>query len=140
MTIADDKPQRPSEHFIEPKGITIVHNGVEYRAYTLEEFKEVKHIFVDYHLLFKYSLSLESDIESFKNEIKLWNLRVINWEDETKRQIKYSEQFSNLFDEEHKLRIRIEKSQRFSNWFSWALVAVEAVALSVVGVTYAVKE
>jgi hypothetical protein len=134
LTMADDELERPSTRIIEPQGKTITQDGVEYRAFTVEEFRALKHLFTDYHLLWDYSLSLENDITSMEREIELWKSRMSAWEDETKRQIAYSQQLSSLFDKEHNLRLKLEKRNDALGWVPWALVVVESVAIGVFGV------
>jgi len=131
---ADDKPERPSAHRFEPIGQTIVHEGVEYKAYTLEEYKRLAHLILDYHLLWTYSLSLELEIESWKREKKDWQLRVETWKESAEVQKARGDQLSETFDAEHALRLRIEKQQRTLGWVPWALVVVESIAIGILGV------
>jgi hypothetical protein len=139
LTTADDKPQRPEAQRIEPPGKTIVHDGVEYRAYSLDEYKELKHLFVDYHSLWDYSLSIEDDVISMAEEIELWQFRVDGWKEESERQANYAKQLSSLFDKEHDLRLKLEKRNDMLGWVPWALVVVESVAIGVAGAYVSVK-
>ena len=131
---ADDKPERPSTHRFEPIGRTIIHEGVEYKAYTLEEYKRLGHLILDYHLLWTYALSLESEIESWKREKVDWKIRVETWKEAAEVQRARGDQLSEVFDAEHALRLRTEKQQRALGWVPWALVVVESIAIGILGV------
>lgn len=132
--VADDRLERPNAHRVEPIGRTITHEGVEYKAYTLQEYKQLAHLILDYHLLWSYSLSLELEIESWKREKTDWKLRVETWKEAAEVQKSRGDQLSKLFDAEHALRLKIEKSHRTLGWIPWALVVVESVAIGVLGV------
>lgn len=115
-------------------GRTITHEGVEYKAYTLQEYKQLAHLILDYHLLWSYSLSLEAEIESWKREKIDWKLRVETWKEAAEVQRSRGDQLSELFDAEHALRLKLEKNQRALGWVPWALVVVESVAIGILGV------
>lgn len=130
----DTKLSRPETLRQEPAGRVITHEGVKYKAFTLDEWKEHAHIIVDYRLLWDYSLSLELDIKSFEADIKVWEMRVALWKETAESQKERGDILSSMFDAEHELRLKIERQHRATNWIPWALVVVESIAFGVVSV------
>lgn len=131
--------QRPSERVREPIGQIIEHEGTKYKAFTLEEWKQMAHLILDYHVIWDYSLNLELEIDSLKREAKLWEQRVDIWKSATDEQRARGDILSKLFDEEHKMRLKLEKQYRTLGWVPWTLVVVESIAFGIVGVYSGVK-
>ncbi len=130
----DDSPTRPDTHRREPMGRSITQDGVEYKAYTLAEYKQLGHLILDYHLLWDYSLSLELDISSYERETVQWEFRMNTWKEATEAQRARGDILSKMFDEEHELRLGLEKQHKAFGWVPWALVVVESIAIGVLGV------
>ena len=132
--IADDKPPRPTEYRTQPLGRVITHEGVDYKAFTLNEWKQWGHLKLDYSLLWDYSLSLELEIASFERDIRSWQLRIDVWKTTAENERSRGDMLSSMFDEEHKLRLKIQRQQQMLGWVPWAIVVVESIAIGVLGV------
>jgi len=126
-------PPHPDQHYMEPAGRIIVVDGVEYKAYTLEEYKTVAHIFVDYHFLWMYSLNLELEIQSLTKDLSLTARQVQYWKDSTDVQAKRGDMWRGEYNKQLSLRQKIEAKQRAFNWIPWTLLAVESLAIGVIG-------
>lgn len=116
-----------------PIGQVIEHNGAEYKAFNLEEWKQVSHFILDYHLLFDYALSLEAEYDYIQEKFELYQDEVDLWKAEAKRQNKRGNILSKMFDREHKFRLSLEKRDKMWNWIPWTLVVVESVAVGFLG-------
>ena len=79
-------------------------------------------------------MNLEDDIASLNNDIALWKMKYDIWKEQYEDQKDVTEVYKTAYTEEHKLRLRIEKSQRTLGWVPWALVIVESLAIGVFGV------
>lgn len=132
--LAEDKPERPEVQYLVPQGTTCSIDGVEFKAYSFDEYKILKHIFTDYSGLWKYALSLEDDIISYKVEIARWKDRYELWKEAYEDEKDRSNIYFKAYKEEHAFRLRSEKGERMTRWIPWTLVVVESIMFGVVSV------
>ena len=132
---AHDRPEKPeTRHPGPPKGRQITHEGVQYIAFTLPEWKKYGLIVVDYYRLWDYSLSLELDIRLLNKDIDTLKMRVGIWKAATEDQKQRAETLSLMHSEERKLRLSNELKQRTFGWVPWVIVVVESVAIGALGI------
>lgn len=122
-----------------PEGRTIVKDGIEYKAFTLDEYKLLAHVLVDYDTLWKLRLNLKLEIKALKDELNLERQRIDNCKEGIENQRLRADMLSKMYDSQYKLQLKRSKLQRFAQAFSWSLVVVESLALGVLGISYALN-
>ena len=117
-----------------PEGQIITHQGVQYKAFTLEEYKKIGLIYADYILLLRANeLTLRLNME--KNyELQVQGLKNLTTTLELDRD--YWTARVKEEQEANKRRATFSGLERFG---SWALVVIEAIALCTLGIAQAKK-
>ena len=128
---ADD--QRPTERLQLPQGRTLEAEGVEYKCFTLDEYKVVAHLVVDYNWLWEHTLKLERANALLTAKAEIQAERVSLWQSQVDTLERERDYLSKLFDEEHGLRLKIENRDRALGWIPWALVVAESIAIGAIG-------
>ncbi len=117
-----------------PDGRSIEHDGTTYMAFTLDEYKLLGHIYIDYRSLYKQHLLFDTKLR-LSNEIKeAQELRLEVCKNSISTLQADRKYLSARVDEEQKFRLNLDKNSKIEKGLLWALVVVEAVALGVVGV------
>lgn len=129
--IADDN--RPAERRQLPPGRTLESEGTEYKCFTLDEYKSVAHLVVDYDWLWDHTLTLEQESALFAAKAEVQAQRVELWQTQVESLEREREYLSKLFDSEHGLRLRLEARDRAVGWIPWAIVVLESVAIGAIG-------
>lgn len=118
-----------------PKGILIKYEGIQYKAYTLSEYKTIAHIIAAGQLCGTESKLLEAKIASFQAEIALWEDRVEIWKELAEEQKLRGDGLVIALQQEKEYRLKIEKRQTFLGWIPWALLVVESAVVVFASVT-----
>jgi len=129
--IADDN--RPAERRQLPPGRTLESEGIEYKCFTLDEYKSVAHLVVDYNWLWDHTLTLEQERALLAAKAEVQAQRVELWQTQVESLEREREYLSKLFDSEHGLRLRLEARDRAVGWIPWAIVVLESVAIGAIG-------
>lgn len=123
-----------------PDGQIIVSEGLEYKCYELEEYKKLAHLIVEYNNILEFAIDLERYNASLLIEIDLWKQKQKLWEEESNVQQNHIDMLSTMFDDEHNLRLKLQKQNRVFQWVPWAFVVVESVLLGGLGVYSSVSK
>lgn len=127
---------RPKKERIEPKAIEVTDSaGVSYVCFTPSGGKEVGHIFIDYHALWSYAISLETEIFYLKREIDLLNENVERWRDLSFEMTERGDIYKKSFLSTHDSLIESEKERYRRNrfvWVPWGITAAVAIGFGVV--------
>ena len=126
-------------HYEMPVGTTLKVDGVEYKAFTLKEWKQVGHLVESYHGLWDHVIELEEQHFSLLSEIENYETRLALWQEEIEFQKDRGNQLSLMYDQEVKLRGSTYNSYRKTSWIPWTLVAIESILLGFIGVYAATK-
>lgn len=107
--------------------------GIEYKCYTVDEYKSVAHLVLDYNWLWDHTLTLEQEKALLASKASIQLERVKLWQTQVESLEREREYLSKLFDAEHGLRLKIEKRDRALGWIPWALVVAESIAIGAIG-------
>jgi len=113
-----------------PEGRLLDVDGEKYWCYTKPEFQALGHVLVDYDSLFLYTAYLEERQETFSKDILTLQGKVNTWKSEAKSQKDRAEFLSNLWDTEHKLRLRMDKKNNAWRVTPWVIVIIESVVFA----------
>jgi len=120
-----------------PAGITLTVQGIQYKAFTLEEYKTLALIYVDYETLFAKLPLLEQRLQ-LKLEIEdNYKAQLSNCEHMLGEYKTNGEYWKARFDDAAKLQKKEEFVNKLEKYGLWAVVLVETayiVVLSVRGV------
>ena len=116
-----------------PKSVHITLDRVKYRAFTLEQYRELSSIVIGFRDLQDAIMELEEENSSFLIEIDSWEMKSKLWENAAKTQEKRADGLSKMFDDENKLRLKIQKNHKLTNWVPWAISGVLAGLLAGLG-------
>ena len=123
-----------------PTGQVITYQGVQYKAFTLDEYKQIALIYSDYVYYLKdrstlqQSLTLQLDMAKNNYELQITELKGLVHTYELDR-----DYWTLRLKEEQEANKRREVLSGLERFGAWALVAVEAVALGALGVAQAVR-
>ena len=123
-----------------PEGRLIEVDGVQYKAFTLEEYKDIGHILLSYELLWDQVEILETQNISLEAEKAIWTKRYELWKEQCAVDKKRGDLYLGLYEREQKMRLTIERSQKLATWVPWTIVVLEAIALAGFGIHQAVRE
>jgi len=138
-TVGVSQEEEPMPYSV-PQGRVIVNDGIEYKAFTLEEYKLLAHVIVEYRTYWSLRVSYKLEIKSLKDELDLKDRRIENCKDGVEIQKNRADMLSSMYDSQITQQIKQNKFQRFTQAFSWSLVVVESLALGVLGISYALKK
>jgi len=124
----------PTVHYTEPVGTSCAIDGIEYKAYSLEDYKVIARIITDYHTLWKLNNNLKLQVASLNRDLETWELRSENWKLAMEDQKGRADTLSKMFDAQYAQTQRILKIQSATGWVPWALVVVMSIGFGVVGV------
>jgi hypothetical protein len=126
---------RPEKELIEPESFIVTNNqGQKFVGYSLDDAKKVGHVFLDYHLLWSYSIALEAENASLKRENEFLAQSNNLWQgmsDEFKRR---GDAYLASWQTEQQLTKRLQTERETRSryaWVPWALTAVCAVSLAI---------
>ena len=122
-----------------PDGRVLEVDGVRYKAFTLEEYKEIAHILVAYETMWDNTDLLENEYISLEQEKKFWLARVEIWRHAHDVQKERGNLYYNLWKSEHKLRLKNESYHKLATWIPWTVVVLESIAIVTFGI-YQVME
>ena len=129
---ADDNP--PERQYDPPQGRIIEHEGVEYRAFTLDEWKLHGHILVDYAWFWREWPRWQEKRLSYEADLRIAGERLVTCKADLDVQVRNGEFLQSMYDAEHKLRLNIETTKSVREWVLWATVIVESLAIAALGV------
>lgn len=144
--ISDDAASLPEvteaedELYRLPNGRIVEVGGVKYKAFTLDEYKEIARILVSYELMWEQSEILEVQNLSLESEKTLWTKRYDIWKQQCGVERNRGNLYQGLWEREHKLRLNVERTQRLATWVPWTIVVLEAIALAGFGIHQAVGD
>lgn len=123
-----------------PAGSYVKANGKELRAYTLEEFKIVLHIYADYKVWYgqipklqDQVSKLEELVQNHKQQLELVDKNVKVLEGERDR-------LTKKWAEENKLRHECENKPAFGSWFAWGSAGALGLVATVLAVILIAKD
>ena len=116
-----------------PKTASITLDGIQYRAFTLEQYKELSNIVIVFRDLQDDVMELEEVNMSLLNEIDLWEKNLKIQEGLTKNQKERADELSKMFNDENELRLKIQRNHKLTNWVPWAISGVLAGLLAGLG-------
>lgn len=122
-----------------PAGTVLTVQNVQYKAFTLDEYKTIGLIYADYVYLFKQNISLNKELQLRLDMEKNYELQVQGLKDLSKMLELDRDYWTVRVKEEQEANKRREIFSGLERFGSWALVVVEALALGVVGVYSATK-
>lgn len=117
-----------------PSGQVITYQNVQYKAFTLDEYKTLAIIYTDYLYYIKQNKSLGAELQLRLDMEKNYELQVQGLKDLTKTLEMDREYWTTRVKEEQEANKRRETLSSLERFGAWALVVVEALALGVVGV------
>lgn len=117
-----------------PAGTILTIQNVQYKAFTLDEYKTLALIYTDYTFLIKQNASLSKELTLRLDMEKNYALQVQGLKDLTKVLEADRDYWTLRVKEEQEANKRREVLSGLERFGAWALVVVEAVALGVVGV------
>lgn len=132
QTIKEDPYDYPLRDM--PTGQVITNQGVQYKAFTLDEYRQLALIYSDYVYILKQNLSLNASLSLYLDIEKNYELQLVevkNLNDLYKLDRDYWMARVKDEQEANKRRELLSDLERFG---AWALVAVEAIALGALGV------
>ncbi len=132
-TGATAEDNRPATQRQLPQGQTLNVEGVEYKCFTLDEYKDVAHLVVDYRWFWDHTLTLERENALLVSMSEVQTQRVEIWKEQVESLEGEREFLSDLFDAEHGLRLKLEAKDRALGWIPWAIVVLESVAIGAIG-------
>lgn len=129
--IAIEPPQRPDFERQEPAPQVVTANGTDWVCYTPAQGKQLKHVLVDYHTLWKLVLFQEQLIASLELEIEDWSARTDLWRESSDYQRERGDGLLETWKTERAMRIQLERSSNEYDWVPWALLVASNVGLGV---------
>lgn len=117
-----------------PAGTVLTVQNVQYKAFTLDEYKTLALVYADYVYLFKQNISLNKELTLHLDIEKNYELQVQGLKDLTKVLEADREYWTVRVKEEQEANKRRAIFSGIEKFGAWALVVVEALALGVVGV------
>lgn len=125
----------PIEKYVAPEGRLVTSkDGTQYWSYTLDEYKVIGHIIIDYNWLYARMGLAEQKLELGSQLDKTQEARVKLCYDTgeiLKADIDY---WKTSAAEERKARIELQTTEKWEHFGLWALIAVESVGLGVLGI------
>jgi hypothetical protein len=122
-----------------PAGTILTVQNVQYKAFTLDEYKSLALVYADYLFLFKQNASMRQELQLHLDMEKNYELQVQGLKDLTAVLEKDRDYWTVRVKEEQEANKRRQIFSGLERFGSWALVVVEALALGVVGVYSATK-
>lgn len=122
-----------------PAGTILTIQNVQYKAFTLDEYKTLALIYTDYTFLIKQNASLSKELTLRLDMEKNYALQVQGLKDLTKVLEADRDYWTLRVKEEQEANKRREVLSGLERFGAWALVVVESLALGVVGVYAATK-
>jgi hypothetical protein len=122
-----------------PTGQVITYQNVQYKAFTLDEYKTLALIYTDYLYFIKQNQSLHKELQLRLDMEKNYELQVQGLKDLTKTLELDRDYWTVRVKEEQEANKRRETLSGLERFGAWALVVVESLALGVVGVYAATK-
>lgn len=122
-----------------PTGRVIEVDGVKYKAFTLEEYREIAHLLISYETMWEQADALEGYTLSLDVERELWKQRSTIWKQQCTLERNRGTLYENLWTREHQIRLNLERSQKLATWVPWTIVVLEAIALAGFGINEAVR-
>jgi len=117
-----------------PTGQVITYQNVQYKAFTLDEYKTLALVYADYVYLFRQNISLNKELQLRLDMEKNYELQVQGLKDLTKTLELDRDYWTTRVKEEQEANKRRETLSGLERFGAWALVALEAVALAAVGI------
>lgn len=117
-----------------PTGQVITYQNVQYKAFTLDEYKTLALIYADYLYYIKQNVSLNKELTLHLDMEKNYELQVQGLKDLTKTLELDRDYWNTRVKEEQEANKRRETLSGLERFGAWALVAVEAVALGALGI------
>jgi hypothetical protein len=108
-----------------PAGTTLTVQGVQYKAFTLEEYKTLALIYTDYETLFKKVPILEERLQLHLDMAKVYTDQVSNCEHMMGEYKTNGEHWKARFDETTKLAKKEAFLDHLEKYGLWAVVVVE---------------
>jgi hypothetical protein len=136
-TADEIEPKRPNRQYEFPVAVEINHGGVVHKCFAKdgEDWKTVGHIIVDYRLFFHWSTWAESrmlQLDTIQRQSAMWQ----HLAQSNERSFRFMEQ---VYTEEHKLRIGIERDKRILPWALGLGLLLETVAITGLSIWGAAK-
>lgn len=122
-----------------PTGQVITYQNVQYKAFTLDEYKQIASIYADYLYFIKQNQSLHKELQLRLDMEKNYELQVQGLKDLSKTLELDRDYWTTRTKEEQEANKRRETLSGLERFGAWALVVVESLALGVVGVYAATK-
>jgi len=122
-----------------PLGQTITHKNIEYKAFTLEEYKQIGLIYADYLLLIRNNISMQKELTLHLDIEKNYELQVEGLKGLNKTLELDRAYWTARVKEEQEANKRRETFSGLERFGAWALVVIEAVALCSLGISQAAK-
>lgn len=122
-----------------PEGRILEVDGIKYKAFTLEEYKEIAYILVAYESIWDDSDLIQEQNLSLEQERKLWVARVNIWKQTCDLQKERGDIYSKLWESEHLLRLKVQRQQTIVTWIPWTVVILESIALTTFGIYQVAK-
>lgn len=134
-SINSEANERPQKEYLEPEAVKVVDvSGNEFVCYKPKDGVTVARIFVDYHTLWSYALSLEQEKKTFKTEISLLEKKAYLWEYTAVEMKERGDLYLESFKSENEALMKMSedryKKQKWA-WLPWSLTAVVAIAFGV---------
>lgn len=122
-----------------PAGQIITYQNVQYKAFTLDEYKQVAVIYSDYLYFIKQNQNLHKELQLRLDMEKNYELQVRGLKDLSRTLEMDRDYWTTRVKEEQEANKRRETLSNLERFGAWALVVVEAIALGVVGVYAAAR-
>lgn len=122
-----------------PEGKILEVDGIKYKAFTLEEYKEIAYVLVAYESMWEDSDLIQEQNFSLEQEKKLWIARVNIWKQTCGLQKERGDVYFKLWESEHLLRLKVQRQQTIATWIPWTVVILESIALATFGIYQVAK-
>lgn len=122
-----------------PSGQVITYQNIQYKAFTLDEYKTLALIYADYLYYIKQNASMQRELQLHLDMEKNYELQVEGLKSLTKTLELDRDYWTTRTKEEQEANKRRETLSGLERFGAWALVVVESLALGVVGVYAATK-
>lgn len=133
-SISDENKQKIEP----PPGRVITEKGTQYKAYTLEEYRQIANIFIDYSTLFEIKKLKEEQREVLKEKEELLERKVEIWQEESLNQETRAEMWLDLYEEQREINSNILQEHKKTTWIPWALVGVLGLTTGALGIVIGV--
>lgn len=141
---ADDDPADPDEKvppLIEwPDGQTVAkrddlsfRDGSQYKCFRTEEYQTIAHIVVDYRWLHGYVLRLEMIVGNYSRQVATMQSMVVIWKEQVGLLERERGMLTDLYDEEHRLRLAAERKWRSTK--TWLIVGNVVLGAATIGMS-----